>query len=155
MMRPYLIAFLAVITAGLVLAQQGVAFTTTENGLEQAERLASAGQLDGALAAYRELSEQQPDSARLHTRMGGMLLLKQDYQQAIRSFQTAIGLDAENGGEAYVGLGIAYIHLGRYGPARAALTEARRLKPGSEADLDRLMVWLDGRTPGPEEGKHR
>jgi Flp pilus assembly protein TadD len=79
-----------------------------------------------------------------------MLLLKQEYAEAIRSFQIAIGLDAEDNAEAFIGLGIAYLHLGQYGAARAALTEARRLKPESGSDIDQLLAWLDGRSPGPQ-----
>jgi Flp pilus assembly protein TadD len=143
-MRGYLFAFAALISAGLVQAEADLE-TAFETGLERADGLAREGQVDSALAAYRALSDRQPDSAVVRTRAGGMLLLKRQYAEAVRSFQVAIGLDPENSGEAFVGLGIAYLHLGQYGPARAALTEARRLKPGSAADLDQLVAWLDGR----------
>ena len=152
-MRPYLIAFVLAVTAGLTQAD-GVAETASETGLAEAGRLARDGQIDAALAVYRALSESQPESAAVHARMGGMLLLKQDYAEAVRNFQIAIGLDPENNGEAFVGLGIAYLHLGQYGPARAALTEARRLKPESAADLEQVVAWLDGRTSN-SEGSHR
>jgi len=152
-MRLCLIAFIAAITSGLLQAQ-GALSTASASGLEEAERLARAGEIDAALAVYRELSDSQPESAAVHARMGGMLLLKQDYAEAIRRFQIAIGLDADNSAEAFIGLGIAYMHLGQYGAARAALTEARRLKPESASDLDQLMAWLDGRSPGLQ-GDHR
>jgi Flp pilus assembly protein TadD len=145
-MRLYLIGFIGVMTAGLTGAD-----TTAGTGLADAERLAREGEVAAALAAYRALSDSRPDSARLHARVGGMLLLQQDYAAAIRRFQTAIGLDPESEAEAFIGLGIAYVHLGQYGPARAALTEARRLKPGVAADLDPLLAWLDGRASTPAE----
>ncbi len=148
-MRLRLLAFVALSTAGLVQAEGGME-TAAGAGLEEADRLARQGEIDGALAVYRELSDSQPDSARVHARTGGMLLLKQDYAEAVRRFQLAIGLDPESSAEAFIGLGIGYLHLGQYGPARAALTEARRLKPESAADLDQLVAWLDGRTSGPE-----
>jgi len=148
-MRLCLIAFLAAISTGWVQAL-GAVDTAPATGLEKADRLAREGQVDRALAAYRELSGSQPASARVHARTGGMLLLKQEYAEAIRSFQIAIGLDAENNAEAFIGLGIAYLHLGQYGAARAALTEARRLKPESGSDIDQLLAWLDGRSPGPQ-----
>jgi Flp pilus assembly protein TadD len=151
-MRAYLFAFLAVISAGLVPAEAALE-TAFETGLQRADGLAREGQVDSALAAYRALSDSQPDSAVVHTRMGGMLLLKRQYAWAIRSFQVAIGLDPENSGEAFVGLGLAYLHLGQYGPASAALTQARRLKPGSAADLDQLVAWLDGRASAPEDSQ--
>lgn len=153
MIKPYLMAFVVLMAVGL--AEAGGAMGLAAGArLEQADRLARQGQIDAALTVYRELSDSQPDSARVHARVGGMLLLKQDYADAVRSFQTAIGLDSEHNAEAFIGLGIAYLHQGKYGPARAALAQARRLRPDSAADVDQLMAWLDGRTSGPE-GNHR
>ena len=151
-MRAYLFAFVAGIGAGLVQADAALE-TALETGVEEADGLAREGHIDSALAAYRALSDRQPDSAVVHTRMGGMLLLKRHYAGAVRSFQVAIGLDPENSGAAFVGLGIAYLHLGQYGPASAALVEARRLRPGSAADLDQLLAWLDGRASAPENSQ--
>jgi Flp pilus assembly protein TadD len=142
-MRLYLLAFIAVVSVGPVQAGGSVVGSDTA-GLVQAERFAREGKIDQALAIYRELSDREPRSARLHARVGGMLLLKQEYAAAVNRFQTAIGLDPDNDGEAFIGLGIAYVHLGQYGPARAALKEARRLKPQAAADLDQLVAWLDG-----------
>ena len=149
-MKTYLLAFIAVIGAGSVQGGGEVAGSTVA-GLAQAERLAGQGQIEAALAVYRQLSDREPGSARLHARVGGMLLLKQEYAAAVDSFQTAIGLDPENNAEAFIGLGIAYVHLGHYGPARAALSEARRLKPRMAADLDQLVAWLDGRSAHRED----
>ena len=147
-MKMCLIAVLAMVVGGLVPAQS-VADSAVATGLEEADQFARAGRVDSALAVYRALSDSQPDSAVVHARMGGMLLLKQDYAEAIRSFQIAVGLDPDKGAEALVGLGIAYLHLGQYGPARAALMEARRVKPESAADLDQVVAWLDGRASAP------
>ena len=149
MIRPYLI----VLIAGLA-AAAGPLRSASGTELEGAERLTREGRVDSALAVYRELSESQPDSAVVHARLGGMLLLKQNYAEAIRSFQIAIGLEPENSGSAFIGLGIAYLHLGQYGPARAALMEARRLNPESAADLEQLVVWLDSRTADTEGSRH-
>ena len=149
MIRPYLI----VLIAGLA-AAAGPLRSASGTELEGAERLTREGRVDSALAVYRELSESQPDSAVVHARLGGMLLLKQNYAEAIRSFQIAIGLEPENSGSAFIGLGIAYLHLGQYGPARAALMEARRLNPESAADLEQLVVWLDSRAADTEGSRH-
>ncbi|MGD8615288.1 MAG: tetratricopeptide repeat protein [Gammaproteobacteria bacterium] len=148
-MRLYLLAFMAVICVGSAQAD-GYATGPSELELAQAERLAQQGEIDRALAVYRELSEEAPRSARLHARVGGMLLLKQEYAAAVNRFQTAIGLDLENNGDAFIGLGIAYVHLGQYGPARAALNEARSRKPQAAADLDQLVAWLEGRAVNRE-----
>lgn len=113
--------------------------------LAQADAQAREGQFDKALAGYREVLAQKGESAVVHTRLGGMWLVKQDYRQAVGSFKTAIGLDAGNAGEAFIGLGIAYLHLGQYGLSRAALNEARERKPDAAGDIERLTAWLDGR----------
>lgn len=147
--RAWLIALL--VLAAPVVAQVGArAASPVETGEIDAERLAQAGDIDGALAAYRALSDSQPRSAHLQARVAGMLLLKQDYAQAIERFQTAIGLDPQHSAEAFIGLGLAYLHLGQYGPARAALNEARLRKPASAPDLDELLAWLDARNAGPQ-----
>lgn len=150
-MRLCLIVLMALVTSILV-PGGGVAGSAVESDLAAADRLAQEGHIDAALAAYRALSNGAPQTARLHARVAGMLLLKQDYAAAIGRFQKAIGLDHANSGEAFIGLGLAYLHLGQYGPARAALGEARRLKPASAPDIDELLAWLDARNTGPQLG---
>lgn len=152
-MKVFLMACLALLAAGWIQAG-GMLDTTPETRLGEADRLARAGQVDEALAEYRRLAGTPAEDAALYARMGGMQLMKQDYSGAIESFQTAIGLDGSGNGEAFIGLGIAYLHLGKYGPARAALTEARRIKPEAAADLDHLVVWLDARGANPEIGRY-
>jgi Flp pilus assembly protein TadD len=147
-LRSCLIGLIVVISAGLAEAA-GAPGGVASAGLEEADRLAQQGQIDQALALYRELSARQPEAATVHARVAGMLLLKQEYAAAVPRFQTAIGLGPEKNAEAFIGLGVAYLHLGRYGPARAALTEARRLKPESAADIDQLLAWLDRRSSDP------
>jgi cytochrome c-type biogenesis protein CcmH/NrfG len=69
-------------------------------------------------------------------------LLAQRYDLAIDQFQQAAAIDANNAG-AFIGLGVAYLHQGRAGPAKAALTEARRLAPDKAADIDRLIDSIE------------
>ena len=144
-MRTYVVALVAVMLGAGLFQAQGFVDVSSPGELSHAQQLAAEGQVDEALAAYLALSASQPDSAMIHSRIGGMYLLKQDYAASITHFQRAIGLDAEGSSEAFIGLGIAYLHQGNYGPARAALGEARRLKPESTADLDALVSWLDAR----------
>jgi tetratricopeptide (TPR) repeat protein len=148
-----LLVFLAVLGAGPV---QGAAppLSSAATGLAEVDRLAGEGQLDAALDLCGELAQSMPGSAPVHTRLGGLLLLKQDYPAAIRSFQTAIGRDAEGSAGAFIGMGMAYLHLGQYVPARAALQEARRLKPAAASDLDRVLAWLDSRVGDSGGGGH-
>lgn len=148
-----LLVLLAALGAGLVQAA-APPFGSADAGLAEVDRLAGDGQIDAALQLCGELAQSMPGSAPLHTRLGGLLLLKQDYPAAIRSFQTAIGQAAEGSTGAFIGMGMAYLHLGQYGPARAALEEARRLKPAAAPDLDRVLAWLDSRAVDSDGGHH-
>ena len=121
--------------------------------LEAGERASQAGNLDEALAAYRQAVADEPGSALAHTRLGGILLLKQQYAGAIGSFKTAIGLDSDNA-DAFIGLGIAFLHQGEYGLARAALAEALQRKPSRKQEIDQVLVWLDAREGGAPAAQH-
>ncbi len=134
----------ATITAGAVHA---------ETALETGQRLAQAGDIDGALAAYRQAAEQDPRSALAQTRLGGMQLLTQHYSDATRTFKTAISLDPNNA-DAFVGLGMGYLHLGQYSLARAALTEARARKPEKTQQIDEVIAWIDAREGAAPSGNH-
>lgn len=144
-------SWFAVLLATVVLAVP--APLRAENAFEAGERLAQAGDLDGAATAYRQAVEADPGSAVAQTRLGGTLLLKQQYSDAIRSFKTAIGLDSTNG-DAFVGLGMSYLHLGQYDLARAALAEARERKPDKQTQLDEVIAWIDARDGDGPKGSH-
>jgi tetratricopeptide (TPR) repeat protein len=118
-----------------------------ETALELGQRRSQAGDLDGALAAYRQAVAEEPRSAVAQTRLGGALLAKQQHRESVARFKTAIGLDPANA-DAFVGLGMAYLHQGQYPLARAALAEALRLKPSRRQEIDQVLAWLDGRDDG-------
>ncbi len=124
-----------------------------ESDLETGERLTQSGDLDGALAAYQQAVAANPQSAIAQTRLGGILLLKQHYSDAVRTFKAAIGLDATNA-DAFVGLGMGYLHLGQYDLARAALTEARARKPEKTQQIDEVVAWIDARASDAAKGSH-
>ena len=129
------------------------ATSQAESAFEAGERLAQAGDLDGALAAYQQAVAADPKSAPAQARLGGMFLLKQQYSDAIRTFKTAIALDSGNA-DAFVGLGMGYLHLGQYDLARAALTEARARKPEKTQQIDEVIAWIDARESGAAKGSH-
>ncbi|QEP41901.1 tetratricopeptide repeat protein [Ectothiorhodospiraceae bacterium BW-2] len=78
------------------------------------------------------------------TEQANQQLLNQHYQQAVQSYQSAIR-QGEEPGRAFIGMAIAYLHLGQYPLARAALDEARERKPHHSEEIDKLMIWLNGR----------
>lgn len=89
-----------------------------------------------------EVIKQSPDSSRAHQKLAALHIIQQQYSESIPVFQKAIGLDAKNGG-AFLGLGFAYLHSARYGPARAALLEAQALLPQKTADIQKIISWID------------
>ncbi|MGD2084061.1 MAG: tetratricopeptide repeat protein [Chromatiales bacterium] len=139
--------------AWLLLAVALPAAATTQAASEavaDADALLADGKLEAAGERLSGALEEDPDSALLHLRLGGVQLLRQHHSDAVESFQTAIGLGAE-GAPAFIGLGIAYLHMGRYGSATAALEEAARLDPGKRSDIEALLSSLDSRLPAPSD----
>jgi len=115
--------------------------------INEGEAKLAAGDIDAGIAVLRRATEQDPESALAQTRLGGALVLKQDYVQAIETFRVAIAVDAGNA-PAFVGMAIAYLHSGDYALARAAMEEARRIDPAKGADIDKLLAWIEQRESG-------
>jgi len=112
--------------------------------LQRGEANLKEGKLPEALLALQEAVAADPQSSLAYQRLGGAQLMSQDYDGSIQSFQRAIALDARNA-EAFVGLGMAYLHTGRLGLARAALEEAKRIDPAKEIRIDEVIAWIDQR----------
>jgi Tfp pilus assembly protein PilF len=110
--------------------------------IEQGEAQLERGETQSAIRTLNEAVTADPNSSLAHTRLGGAYLLSQDYRGAIDQFQQAIGSDSRNAG-AFIGLGMAYLHLKQAGPAKAALTEAKRLDPSQRADIDSLLARIE------------
>ena len=114
--------------------------------LADGQQRAAEGDIKGALAIYQELTESQPESYEAFAHLGGMQLLDQRYADAVKSFQQAVAL-GDNGTRSFVGMGMAYLHMGQLGPARAAFVEARSRGTESNADVDGIISWIDSREP--------
>ncbi|MEW8374908.1 MAG: tetratricopeptide repeat protein [Candidatus Thiodiazotropha sp.] len=123
-----------------VMAQESV-----EQLIADARRLSESGNLPEAHAILIKAVETDPQSSFAHTRLGGVELLQRNYQSGIKRFQQAIMLDRTNA-DAFVGLAVAYLHLGRYALAREALIEAEQLGPSKQQDIDKVLAWLDQRS---------
>ncbi|MBK1724077.1 tetratricopeptide repeat protein [Thiocystis violacea] len=118
--------------------------------IREGESKLQTGEIDAAVRVLEEAVAQDARSALARTRLGGALLLKQDQTAAIGQFREAISLDPRNA-QAFIGMAVAEIHLGRYGLARAALVEAKDIDSAKGQEIDRLVVWLDSRG-GAESG---
>ena len=121
-----------------------LAATEEPSLLQQGEALLNEGKLPEALAALQQAVVAEPNSSRAFQRLGGAQLMSQDYAGSIQSFQRAISLDANNA-DAFVGMAMAYIHGGRYGQARSALVEAKRIAPAKGPKIDEVIAWIDQR----------
>ncbi|WP_462322570.1 tetratricopeptide repeat protein [Halochromatium sp.] len=116
--------------------------TSVDALISRGEAQLAAQDIDTAIATLTQAVDAAPDSSLARNRLGGALMLGQRYGEAIDQFQRVIGRDPENGA-AFIGLGMAYMHSGQPGPAKAALIEAKRLKPNRAEDLDRLIRRID------------
>ena len=134
--------FLVAVT---IFAIVGLRASFAEDQLANADRLAAEGKLSEAIEAYSLVLERHPERADVHARLGGMYLMQQQYADAINSFQRSITLDVGQA-RAFVGMGMAYLHTGRHSLARAALEEARRIKPELSDDIEPVLVWMDSRS---------
>ncbi len=141
-MRHFIFLLIAVLTMALGWANLSAAAT-----LSDGEKLAAEGNVQEALSVYEGLAAQHPDSAETFSHLGGMQLISQQYAAAVKSFQRAITLGDEGTG-TFVGMGMAYLHMGQHGPARAAFVEAKQRGVSNPEDIDRVIQWIDKRDGG-------
>ena len=128
----------------LVAATTAQAQNNSQTLIQQAQAQSEAGDLDQAINLLNQAIELAPDSSLAYTRLGGVHLLQRDYSSGIKNFQQAIMLDGKNA-DAFIGLSVAYLHMGRYSLAREALKEASRLGPDKQQEINNVLAWLDQR----------
>jgi len=119
----------------------------TVDPIAEGEANLKAGEIDAGLMQFRKAAEQDPKSSVAQTRIGGALLLKQEYRPAIEAFRRAIMLDGANA-DAFIGMGMAYLHSGDYALARASLEEAKRIDPVKRVKIDEVIGYIDERETG-------
>lgn len=144
----------------LVVALLGcsLSFSITANSqqqtlIEQAFQQTEAGDLEAAQSLLEEAIKEAPSSSLAYTRLGGVLLLQQSYSSGIENFQQAIMLDQSNT-QAFIGLAVAYLHLGRYQLAREALKQAQQLDPSKKQEIDKVVTWLNQRSSNNSNSMH-
>ena len=133
------------LTLSLILAGNVLANDETQILLQQSYEQTKAGQYDEALSTLQRAVAQDPDSSLVHTRIGGVRVLRKEYSAGIKDFQRAIMLDQSNA-SAFVGMALAYLHMGQYSLARASLDEAAKIDPSKQSEIDRVLSWIDQRT---------
>ncbi|MCG7866280.1 MAG: tetratricopeptide repeat protein [Candidatus Thiodiazotropha taylori] len=144
----------------LVVALLGcsLSFSITANSqqqtlIEQAFQQTEAGDLEAAQSLLEEAIKEAPSSSLAYTRLGGVQLLQQSYSSGIENFQQAIMLDQSNT-QAFIGLAVAYLHLGRYQLAREALKQAQQLDPSKKQEIDKVVTWLNQRSSNNSNSMH-
>ncbi len=141
MRRPIvLLSFLLAITLGW----SNASLSELGQALTEGQQLAAAGDIKGALSVYEATARSHPDSHEAFAQLGGMQLLDQRYADAVRSFQRAVTL-GDDGTRSFIGMGMAYLHMGQPGPARAAFVEARARGGEHPTDIDDIIRWIDSR----------
>ena len=150
-MQRLIILLCCIVANTLSLANPALA--QTDAAIEEGQQMAAAGDIKGALQVYLQLTETHPDSSEAHARLGGMQLLDQHYADAVKSFQRAISLGDE-GSRSFIGMGMAYMHMGQLGPARAAFVEAKSRGVSDEEGVDQIIAHIDKRNPGQAEYQH-
>ena len=91
--------------------------------------LLERGEVDAAIAEFREALRLKPDSAGSLSNLGYALSTKGDYRGAVRACREAIRLDPKDF-SAHLNLGIALMGLKKVDEAIAEYREAIRLGPG-------------------------
>jgi len=132
-----------------VLAVEAVPPTEADTLITRAEQHLRRGEHAPGIALLEQAVGLAPGSYRARLRLAGGHLLARHYRQSIDEFQAAVSMLPPNDpqrSKGFAGLGIAYLHTGRYGAARAALQEAARLDPSKRPDLDPVLAFLDRRS---------
>jgi len=96
--------------------------------LVKGKSLSRMGENEGAIKAYEEVVETNPDLAEAWSRLGYALSVEGMHQRAIQSFDQAIRADP-NHADAYVGKAFTLMILERYDEALENVEEAVRIKP--------------------------
>jgi len=125
---------------------------------ETANGLFAAGDYTGALAAYRELQQDHPDSPELAVNAANALHKMGEYPRALAEYGKAIvGKDLGLRAIAQYDRGNTLFRMGRYEDARDAYREALRIDPtdrDAKFNLEIVQRILSGRPgqPGPQSG---
>jgi len=100
------------------------AFEFYKTGRERFDR----GNLLGAVQAYQQSLQLEPDAAEVHLSLGHAYLKLNKSAEAIKAFKESIRLNPEKE-EAHYGLGVEYLRMRKNRDAEEAFKRAIRLRP--------------------------
>jgi len=130
--------------AYMVISTATLASADSDKLLAQAYQETAAGNLDQALTTLQLAVKDDPNSSLARTRLAGVRILRQEYSASIKDFQQAIMLD-NNNALAFIGMSMAYLHMGQYNMAKAALNEAARIDPTKQPEIDKVLAGIKQR----------
>ena len=119
--------------------------------IQQGDALTAQGRIQEAETFYRQAVEAAPDHGPAYFKLAGNAIVQGRYADGVKSYQRFISLDGSDA-KAFIGMGAAYVHMGRYQLAKAAFEEALRMDPARKEALGGVIVWLDQRAQGPMTG---
>jgi len=133
-----------VILFAVLSATTSVAAPTAQEAIEAGNAQWTAGDLDAALASYQQAAASDESSVDARLKLAGLRMARQEYRAAVDAFQEAAGIDPSDA-KPFIGMGIAYLHLGQDSLAHAALTEAIRLEPDRRDQIQPLLTRIETR----------
>jgi tetratricopeptide (TPR) repeat protein len=78
------------------LALEGLKATDIQSRIDRAESRAASGDLDGAIALWRELLDQVPALTSIHLQIGSLYERKPDAERALESYRRMLQIDPAN-----------------------------------------------------------
>ncbi|MEO8134667.1 MAG: tetratricopeptide repeat protein [Betaproteobacteria bacterium] len=133
---------LALIVAGMTAAATPAASPPQlATAISTGDQFWAAGNLDGAEQAFADAFRANPTSVEAGMKLAGIRLSRQEYADAIETYQRVIGIGAPNA-KAWIGMGLALLHTGKPELARAAFEEAVRIEPARKNELDLLIAKI-------------
>lgn len=112
-------------------------FRSSEEYDEQAHRLYSDGDYDGALEMLREGLSLYPNAVELYIGLGYARLAREEYAWARRSFREALALDPGHE-DALVGMGDILLRMGDHAQALACFREVQEM--GFDEDVELMLT---------------
>lgn len=127
------------LVAGCVFAARA---ETASGLLAKGDTYWAANQFDLAQQSFEAAAAAEPRSAATLLRLAGFQLSRQQLSASVGTYKRVISLDAKNA-RAWMGMGIAYLHVGNRELARASFSEAVRIEPKRQDKLGPLIAKLD------------
>jgi tetratricopeptide (TPR) repeat protein len=131
------LCFITGLLASALCAQQPAA--SSDALLQHAITLHQAGDLDGAIRAYREYLAAEPDSAQARSNLGAALARTGRYDEAIAEYDRALRKSPDNPA-LLLNLGLAYYKTGRLAEAAARFERAVSLAPQFKEQVTLLLA---------------